>query len=388
MADKPVVYRNRGIDSTIGTTNEVDFSRDLTLDYESEVPLLALTNRLKSARTFSHIYKFAVGRFAPRTSPTTAAVTATAVGVSATIPVTNGEYFNVGAVVEVPSINDDATHTSQLYITAVSGNNLTARPYKPGTFGVSAIADGATVRYLFTATEEGSEGTPAHQTVPTVYEQYVQIFEDYFRVTNIQDLNRQYTDPERSRLREEKRKKHAIDQELAMYYALKVQDTSTSGAPRYQMDGLDAQIKENITTYGAQLIDTELYAAMMDIHSPAYSGGDKRLVLASASVLSDVNKMSLTAIRISTKETTWGPNITQIQFAGFNWGFVHAPMITQTRDGDAFIIHPMFIRKRWMQQSVLRQNVQVPKANYVEDGFITISSVEVRLSEVFGKLRK
>lgn len=383
----PVKYRDTPISSVYGTTINIDFSADLTLDHESEVPLLTLLGKLKTAKTATHQFKFAVGRFAPRTSTTTAEVAATAVGTSATVPVADGTVFNVSDVVEVPDVNDDATHTSQLLITGITTNDLTCRPYKPATYGVSAIASGATVRKIFSAMIEGSSGRWSHQTVPTVYDQYIQIFEDYFDVTNVQAENRQYTQPERARLREEARKKHALDQEYALYLAKKVQDTSTTGKPRYQMDGLDAQTISWVLTYGDNLLETNLFDFIRKVHNPAYTGGNKRLVVSSLELISRVNKLITERMRATPRDTTWGPGVTDIQFGDKVWSFVEAPALSAARTGYGYVVHPMFLRKRVFMPTTYRMNVQNPIDNFFKDGFITAMALEQRLEEVAGKIK-
>jgi len=385
MADVPVVIpKNTPLTTVYATTNAVDFSADLTEDHESEVPLLALVNRLRSEKATEKEYKFAVSRFMPRTSLVNGAVAATAVGYSATITVVEGGYFNAGDVVEVPDVNDDSTHTSQLYLTTVSTNTLTARPYKPGTYGCSAIADGATIRVLFSATEESSEGRYSHLTVPTVYTQFIQIFEDYFSVGNIQQASKQYTTPEAVRGREEKRKKHAVDQETAFYLALGVEDTSTTGKPRRQMYGLKSQLTSNVFPYGDVLEKTELWKAMTQIHNPAYSGGNKRLVIASGDLLAQANDFASDTLQTTTRESTWGPDITDFQFAGKVWSFVEAPILSAARPGWGFILQPMFLKKRVLIPTTYRMNVQSPKSNYNEHGFITAMALESRLEEAMG----
>lgn len=389
MADVPaIVPTNTPLTTVYETTNAVDFSADLTEDHESEVPLLALVNRLRSEKATEKEYKFAVSRFMPRTSTTTSAVAATGVGVSATIPVASGSYFNAGDVIEVPDVNDDSTHTSQFYITAVSTNDLTARPYKPATYGCSAIASGATVRVLFSATEESSDGRYSHLTVPTVYTQYIQIFEDYFSVGNIQQASKQYTTPAAVRGREEKRKKHAVDQEYAMYLALGVEDTSTTAKPRRQMYGLKSQLTSNVFTYGDALEKGELWKAMTQIHNPAYSGGNKRLIISSGNFLGQVNDLASDSIRTTTRESKWGPDITDVQFAGKVWSFVEAPVLSAARPGYAFILQPMFLKKRVLIPTTYRMNVQSPKSNYNEHGFITAMALETRLEEAMGYFKE
>jgi hypothetical protein len=383
----PTVYYNRPVDSTAGTTINVDFSKDLTLQHESEVPLLTLLSKLKTQKTETNEFKFAIGRFAPRTSTTTAGTVAAAVGATATVSVTAGSYFTPGDTIEAPSDYDDATHTSQLYVVSVSSNDLTCRAYDPATYGVCTIDSGAVIRRIAPGMIEGSSGTNSSQTVPTVYTQYCQSYEHYFDVTFIQDANRNYTGPERTRLREETRKKHAVDIEYSLFLQKKVKDTTTTGKPRYQQDGLIAQITSNVTNYGASLSDTELYDFMTDVHSPMYSGGNKRMVLASSDLLSDVNKMATNAIRITTRDTTWGPNITEVQFAGKVWQFVESPTLSEARPGWGVVIHPSYMKLRTLIPMWYEMNVQNPKDKFYQDGFYTVQAIEVRLEEVFGILK-
>ncbi len=391
MPDVPVVYSGRPIDSTAQTTTRVDFSTDLTLDHESEVPLLTMLNRLSSSETRSVEFKFAIGRFAPRTTTHAAQVNATAVGVVATINVAagTGVRFNVGDIIEGDDSNIDATHTNQLYISAIATDALTVYPYEPAVYGVAQLNAGSTIRRIGVATIEGGSGTTSSQTVPTVYSQYCQTFEHYYDVTRIAAAQEQYTGPERSRLREEARKKHALDQEYALFFMKKVKDVLRGGAgkPRYQFDGLISQIATNVLTYGASLTDTELYDFMTDVHNPMYSGGNKRIVLASGDLLGSVNKLATSAIRISTKDTTWGPNITEVQFAGRVWSFVEAPTLSDARPGWGVVIHPRFLKKRVLINTMYEMNVQNPIDKFSKDGFYTVMAPEVRLEEVFGLIK-
>lgn len=394
MAVAPTVYTGRPIATNTGTTINVDFSRELTLDHESEAPLLTLLNKLRDEPVETYIYKFAVGRFAPRKSLANGAVVAGAVGASATLIVDNGEYFLVGDVIEVPSDHNDATHTNQLIVIDITGNTLTVKAYDPATYGVCTIDDNDEVRVISSAMKEGSSGRPSRQTVPTVYTNYVFSQEDYYDVTRLHAKDRQYTDPERVRLREEARKKHAVDGEYAAFFQKGVVDLTSGGTgggsttnPRYQMFGLESQITSNSLTYGAALTDAELYGLMTDIHSPMYSGGNKRLGLASGDLLEQINLMANAAIRITTKDTTWGPNITEVQFAGKVWQWIEAPALSDARAGWGFVVHPGFLKKRTMIPTMFEMNVQNPIDKFYKDGFYSVWSFETRLEEIMGFIK-
>lgn len=389
MADKPTVYYNRPMDATLTGTQEIDFSRDLTLDHESEVPLLTLVSKLRSEATETNQFKFAIGRFAPRTSTVSGAVNATTAPTAATVNVATGTgvYFVENDVVEFPDSTEDATHTFQGVVTAVSSDQLTVQPYKPATYGMAAIADGATIRKLYSSMKDGSSGRSSQQTIPTVYTQYCNSFEDYFDVTRIQAQNRQYTGPERTRLREEARKKHALDHEYAYFLSRIAADTTTTGHARYHMDGLNAQISSNSLTYGATLTPDSLFDFMTSVHNPMYSGGVKRMVLASGDLMGQINKLAISSIRIVPKATSWGPMISEMAFAGKIWEFVEAPVLSEARPGWGFVIQPAFLKKRVMFPTRYEMNVQNPIDKFYKDGFYSVDAIEVRLEEIFGRMK-
>jgi len=390
MPDKPVTYYNRPLDSLLGTTIQTDFSKELTLDHESEVPLTALLERLRSEPAETVEFKFAIGRFVPRVSTITANVPETGVGNDATWPVADPEYFVEGDIIECPSANVNTTHTEQVRVVSKSGSDLTVRPYNPAVFGVAAVSANATVRRIAVAMREKSSGRPSRQTVPTVYTQYCQSFEHYYDVTRIQEANRQYIAmTERARLQEEARKDHALDHEYAYFFAKKAKDTSF-GDPVYQMDGLIAQIKSHLLEYSASnpLTLDALYDFMTKVHNPQYTGGMKRLVFASGDLLGEINKLANDAIRITTKESTFGPNITVLQFAGREWEFVEAPVLSEARPGWGVVTHPRFMKKRPLINTIFEMNVQNRIDKFIKDGFYSVDAIEVRLEEVFGLIKK
>lgn len=392
MATAPTVYYNRPLDSALTGTQDIDFSRDLTLDHETEVPLLTLVSKLRSEKTETNVFKFAIGRFAPRTTTANGAVTAAAVAASTTLNVATGfgVYFTVGDTIEAVSAATDATHSGQLIISAISTDALTVYSSDP-TYGVAGIPDGSVIRRLFANVSEGhAGGVGSSQTIPTVYTQYCTNFETYFDVTKIQAENRQYTGPERTRLREEARKKHALDHEYAYFLSKKVASAVTgygaTGAPLNAMDGIINQISSNTLKYGANLDQNALFDFLTQVHNPMYSGGVKRMVLASGDLLGQINKLSTPSLRITPKETTWGPMISEIQFAGKVWEFIEAPVLSEARPGWGVVVHPSFLKKRVLVPTRYEMNLQNPIDKFYRDGFWSVDAVEFRLEEVGGYL--
>lgn len=396
MPTLPVVYAGRPIDTQIGTTINVDFSADLTLDHESEMPLMAFLSRLRDDPVLTYIFKYAIGRFVPRSATAPAQTNAVAQGSDTTITVAAGKgvYFLPGDVIMGPDTNNDATHTNIMIVKDVAGDALTVRAYDPATFGTSLFVAGATFRVLYSAMREGGSGRSSRQTVPTVYTNYVFTQEDYYDVTRLQAKNRQYTDPERSRLREEARKKHALDGEYAAFISRKAVDTTAGGTGGgtstkavYHTDGLDAMISTNALSYGSVLTFDELADFMTSVHNPQYSGGMRRTVFASGGVMGDISKMALGGLRITNRETSWGVTISEINFAGKTWGFIEAPALSDALPGYAFVTHPAYMKKRTFWPTMFEANVQNPIDKFYKDGFYSVWGMEVRLEELFGRIK-
>ena len=156
MPDTPTVYQNRPLDSTLTGTLNIDFSSELTLDHESEVPLLTMLNKLKSEKTATNEFKFAIGRFAPRTSLVDGNVGVINTPSSGTVNVTagTGVYFLAGDIVEFSGVTEDASHKNLAIITTVATDALTVYGYRYNAttaYGVPAIATGSTIRRISSA---------------------------------------------------------------------------------------------------------------------------------------------------------------------------------------------------------------------------------------------
>lgn len=391
MPDVPVIYQNQSILSTIGTTINIDFSSKLTQDYEDVAPLLTLLGKLPDATTATNTFKFAINRIIPRS---TTLASGSSVGASAgaevTIAVTTDDYFNQLDKVEVLGGTENATHTSQGYITtSPTGNDLLVKPYDV-TKIFAAQSSGAIIRVISSRIAEGSTIRPAIQTVPTVYTQYCSTFEDAFQLSIEQAQNRQYTDPERTRLREEKRKRHVLDQENDGFFSRLSLDKSTATAPVYQMAGLEELITTNVITYnddGKGLSKEKLFNAMTKLHRPMYSAGNKRTVLGSADFISDTCKLADPAVRITPDTKKLGISITTLDFAGRSWDLIESPVLSEARPGEAYVLHLPNVRKRTFLPTVYKMNVQANDANYFKDAFRSTWGLELLLEEAMGRFK-
>ena len=386
----PVVYQARTMDSSVVTTERVDFSTELTKDHESEAVLITLLNKMKSQKVKTHDFKYAVQRFAPTSSLVATGVAAGAAAnaiISLVLTTNEAAYFLPEDVVEIEPYTDDATYTYQLRIVTSDGvSTLTARPYN-ATLYTGVIAAGAAIHIISSVMGEKSDGRDSRQTVPTVNTQYCFSQEDYYDVTRLVDVDDQYTGPERARLREECRIKHLMDAERGGFFLKKAADPYTTGSYRYQPDGMFALLGDNLLEYSVTLDDNKLYDFMLKIHNPAYSGGMKRIVLSSGQLLGWINKIASPKIRITPRDSTWGPQITEVQFAGKLWSFAEAPVLSAYRAGYGLVIQPMFLKKRVHTPTVFEANVQTRIAKYYKDGFYSVWAPQYTLVETGGTIK-
>jgi hypothetical protein len=395
--DQPTTVKPTVDTTRTGEYLEVDFSRELTKDYESEAPLLTMLNMMRQEISATHIFKFPVGRQIPRESLSlnTTEIASQSGATEVDIPVENPEFFVEKDIVEVAEpdwTGNYETILHQLIVVSVIGNNVRVKAWD-NTSGVPAIPASATIRNIGSSSEEGSDGRTSQQTIPSVYTQNIQVFEDYFQLTDITEADRHYTGPERSRLREERRIKHILDQEYMYFLSRFATDTNIpagwggTGSPRRQMSGVMEQIQTNVLLYGATLSKSALFSFMTRVHNPAYSAGMKRMVLASGDLLAEVQNLAEPAIRINTRETRWGPSITEVQHAGKVWEYIEAPVLSRARPGWGIVIHPLYLKKRPFKPTVYEMNVQANISKYIKDGFYSANAVEFRLEEVGGIIR-
>jgi hypothetical protein len=100
-----------------------------------------------------------------------------------------------------------------------------------------------------------------------------------------------------------------------------------------------------------------------------------------------INKIASPKIRITPRDSTWGPQISEVQFAGKVWSFVEAPVLSAMRPGEGIVIQPMFLKKRVHTPTVYEQNVQTRIAKYYKDGFYSVWAPQYTLVETGGTIR-
>ena len=388
MADVPVVYTNdASITSVNGTTIDVDFSSKLIRDYEDITSLLTFVTKIGDEPVLTNEFGYFTDRRLPRTTTLSAASAAGTAGSLVTLSVVDSDYFIQYDQIEISGATDDGTtYTSQAWIVSSASNSITCRPTE-ATLAIGPAASGSTVRKIASDMSENGSGRYAIQTVPTKYNLYTQTFENYYKVSWIQDKNRQYTDPERSRLREDARREHAFDIDYAMMISELGKDAMTDATlPKRTMLGLMNSFKTNKQAYGQTLTLPTLFNFMRQVHAPQYAGGKTRMVWASADLIAQVNMLANNSLRTSTKDSTWGPAVTQVQFGNWTWNFVESWSLSDARPGYGIVVAPQHLKRRSFTNTIFQMNVQNPIDKFYKDGFYTVTSIQNSLEEAGGIL--
>jgi hypothetical protein len=391
MPDLPVISPTT-VSSYTATTLKPDFSRILTLDYENDYPFTTFQGQVPQEKATGSKFNFFVGRRIPRTTTAAGAVTVGgSAGATVTINVATGtgQYFSIGDLIFVPSAVFDSTHTNRYIVTAISTDALTVYPNDPAKIA-QAIADTATLYRFSMSIKEGSSGRAPIQTVPTQYTQNIHTFEDYGRVNRQTNESETWTmEREILRVRNEKRIEHMQNIEAGSLFSDISEDRTVAGSnqnPRYTQNGAFRLISTNAYTYSSAMSQNGLYNFMAQVHRPGFTVGNMRLVFASMGAMNEFNKLFVGALRIQPSEGTmsWGVNFTQITYLGITWKFILTQKISEIADGAALVVAPSLVSRKVLIPTEFRENVQNPKDNFLESGWISCNALKLGLEEANG----
>ena len=388
--DVPAI--NAQVGSYGATTLKPDYSKVLTTDYDNEVPFTAFMGQIPSEKATGSKFNFFVGRRIPRSTTnnggTGEGATAGA-AVTINVAANTGAYFSNGDMIYAPSSTESTTRTNRYIVISISTDALTCRPNDLTKYA-AAQTTGDTLYRFSASMKEGSEGRSAIQTVPTLYTQYIQTFEDYGRVNDQTEFSDTWIqEKEVARITREKRFEHIQNREGAYFLSTLGEDRTVVGAditPRYTQAGLFSLIKTNTYTYGSAMSQSGLYNFMAAVHKPAHSHGNVRYVFASIGAMNQFNKLFTSALRIQPAQgqMEWRVNFQQIDYLGFTWKFILTPTLSTFYDGAAVVVSPSLVGKKTLIPTEFRPNVQIAKANYREFGWRTSDAVKLALEEANG----
>jgi hypothetical protein len=396
MPPTVTVIPNAPFTTSSGTGGErinIDYRMELVQQRESAAPFLTFMLHLNSENTQTHQFNTFETRPNPKKS---AVVTGNAVGAGAgtsrDIVVANADYFKVGNLVRPSaSLPADATQTNFFIITAITygTDTITVAPNNKALILCATTTDDELVVWGNSYQQATLSGVPM-STKPILKTFYTQIFKDGYQVSKTQANNRLYGAPERDRQRAEKEIEHVTDINKNLYMGEGLLDTSGT-YPRTTLTGLDSQIEtDNVLGYDEHLEADELFDFMTTLHAPRYAVDgnlSRRLVLASADIINDINKIAQEQKRLTMERiTVYNVSVTTLTWANRTWDLVEDPQLSLFLPGTAYVVQPRYVKLREFRPTRLEANIQPNNADYFEDQFLTELGLEVLLPELHGKL--
>jgi hypothetical protein len=277
----------------------LDFGDQIALLDPSENPFTLLTRRAAKRRTVATTYSHFEDARKARFDATTGTATTTI----QTIPVANGAYFAQWDLVQ-------NTRTGEVFrVDGVAGNNLTVtRNIAPSGVGTGTAMNNADeLMIMGTSQPENDTSKPARADIPAKVSNNTEIFRTPWEASDtLRASGFQVQPSEWARQAKMKGIEHAIDIESAFIFGKRSTTTPGSTAARTTA-GILAHITTNQTDAGGDLSEAEFNAFMASAFNV---GSDRKLFLASATVVGALNKFPASKQQTTNNETTYGMNVT------------------------------------------------------------------------------
>jgi hypothetical protein len=370
-----------------GPRVNIDYRLQLVRQRESAAPFLSLMLNINSEPTLTHQFRMFETRPNPKKALTT---TDEAGGATGTWDMATGKgsYFQIGDILRPAGISAGAGETLEAIVTSITDDAVTwkANTNTASALTVVAVPTGTMIQVWGYSAAQGGLSAKPNASVPALKSFYTQIFEHSYKVTKTHANNRLYGAPERDRLRSEKEIEHIIEIEKALLQSNGILDTSGS-EPRTTLTGLMNQITSNVCNTGGTLTSDLLFDFMTDVHKMKYATDGKmsrRLVIASSSVMSDINAIALKTRQSLEVVNVFGVDVSKMVWAGRTWDFVEDPILSDFLDGTAIVLQPRYVKLREFRPTVLEANIQPNDADYFLDQFKTELGLEVQLEELHG----
>lgn len=292
-----------------------------------------------------------------------------------TLTVDNGDYFASGFIVKVPRTGE------VLLVTAVSSNDLTVtRGY--GSTSAAALVDNDPLVIIGNANEEGSGTLVLKSTLESAKFNYTQIFKTPFGVTGTENNTKMYGGKDLAYQRKKKAIEHKIDIARAFTFGEKKLDTSGTN-PRRATGGLLSFLTANNYDAGGALTQSEFDNNVSEVVFK--KGSKKKIMLASARMLSVINGWALGKLQVNQDAAKYGLDIREYQTPFGTYMLMNYQHILEgaVYGGYGIVIDPENVKYRYLQgrDTTLRTNIQDNDEDQVKEEYLTECGLEVRLPD-------
>ena len=305
----------------------------------------------------------------------------------------------INGLLKIKGVENGAVYTNELKVVSRTGATITVIANKPGKY-IPVIADNSK---LFRHSNTYGQNELNQEPIFNSYNketQPTQIFRNPFGSSKTVENTRMYGASERSIRRNQAEIEHLEDIEYA--YLLNsettiVESNETSNIHRGTFKGLIQRIKDNKATYNNLVgssggLDLDVLRRLTTrIFSKKSVDGNqgRRICLHNQAMGNFAWGLNQDKVVTYSNDKIYGQSVDVMKFAGGEFVMVEHPLLSTYYDGDdpaALIIHPRFIKERFMEgrSTHLRANVQEQSRDGYLDEFLTESVILMGMLEMQG----
>ena len=260
------------------------------------------------------------------------------------------------------------------HITAVSGDDWTVTR-NWGSSGAANISDNDYISIIGGVAAEGASAESARSVKSATKSSYTQIFRNGFEVTRTDMQSKMYGGKDLSVAQFQAGIEHAVYLEQAALWGIAAEVTS-GNTPRRSSAGFKEVVTTNARDFGGGLSLVSLFDFMEEVNR--YSSGTK-LFLAGGAVISNVSLLAESSLRSVSSDDAFGLNLSRLVTPhGDLLIRKHNKMEGNESGRSFFIVDVDCIGYRYLQDTVLRTNIQANDADSREDEYLTEAGFEIR----------
>jgi hypothetical protein len=233
---------------------------------------------------------------------------------------------------------------------------------------------------------EGSSAPDISQRNPSKSYNYTQIFKTAMGITRTADQTTARTGDAWKNDKKRKAFDHAVDMEMAFLFGRPYEETAGLTYPRRYTGGLRYFITTNITVFATTPTEDTFFDAVYKVfdYNKDSGAGDERIVIAGNGFLNGLNKL----VRSSTNSRINFDG--QIKLYGMNlqkWILPQGTLAIRTHTllnlhgkftNSAFVIDPSNLVYRPLQDTVFKDNIQLPGDDQRKAYWLTEAGLEVQ----------
>lgn len=360
----------------------LDVSKQIAEYEPSETPFTVILMKAKKKNTINHEYIWWEDSLGARW---TKVDNASGYAHDATsIAVADGSVFAPGDMLKVPKTGET------MRVTGVSSNTLTViRDWgqtKPsGTPTTYNLADEDWILNIGNAMKEGSTAPTPKLGQPTKVSNLVQIFRTPFDVTGTVHAEQQVTnEQERARLSRKKGKEHRIDIERACLFGEKREYISGNEIVR-TTGGVTQFIQTNMYNPGGALTEANFIKEFLE---PCFTyGSQKKLLVASARLLSVINNFGLGKVQLVPEDKSYGLRLHRYISPHGDVILAQSKVLTNYYSGWGFLLDMDNVSYRALRDTSLKRNIQQNDEDAIRDEYFSEVGFQLELEKSHGIIK-